>query len=436
MSEPWFQTLDELATEFPRLKLGKKLHRIAEERLATLLQDIWPDAYAKPEPGEMPAGRSDLAFYFADGRYAVFEIFATVSQVPQDLRHLEQSAAEARIAVLTDPVLDKGAIYKEYYAKKPRNPFPVLDLSEILVAGNQAAAKRKLKQYIDEAFASEQEVTQSLEALASRLAVLSLDDVSREDFGENTFTAGVARLDSRYVILAAIPLQPVACSPTNVLRAARTMLDPAEWYKPTPDDHPPRYWPHSIFKVPQRRRSDRNALFWEDPAYGSGSATGSRLAVTDRAEVFFVSSERPYFVTTVGDDTGVFLLGRIVAECWKLSGLVAQLYHDIGHSGKTQLCIAMVGTNATYLGGFAGRYLEPSDPRYWFQAISGEHPWTCHAPNLVFSETVGLLSMEPKKQPRFVNDFAEAISLAYNHDEPRCFDKETGLIPEAYLEWT
>ena len=133
MSEPSFQTLDELAEEFSRLKREKKLHPLAQERLATLLQDIWPDGYPKLEPGEMPAGRSDLAFSFPDGRYAVFEIFATVSQVPQDLRHLEQSNALARIAILTDPALDDGDIYREYYAKRPRDPFPVINLSDILV---------------------------------------------------------------------------------------------------------------------------------------------------------------------------------------------------------------------------------------------------------------------------------------------------------------
>lgn len=63
----------------------------------------------------MPGGRSDLAFYFGSGRYAIFEIFATVRLVAQDLRHLEQSNAQARIAILTDPVLDNGAIFEEYF---------------------------------------------------------------------------------------------------------------------------------------------------------------------------------------------------------------------------------------------------------------------------------------------------------------------------------
>jgi hypothetical protein len=156
--------------------------------------------------------------------------------------------------------------------------------------------------------------------------------------------------------------------------------------------------------------------------------------MTDRAEVLFVSAEDSYFVTEV-DSTGIFMLGRILAECWMLSGLVAQLYHHLGHNGRTELCIAMVGTEGTHLGGFAGRYLEPCDPRYWTQAVSPEHPWTCYAPNLKFCETVDVFAMKPKQQPSFVSDFAKGISLAYNHDEPRCFEKETGLIPAGYFQY-
>ena len=435
MSEPSFQTLDELAADFSRLRRERKLHPLAEERLATLLQDIWPDAYPKAEPGEMPAGRLDLAFYFADGRYAVFEIFATVSHVPQDLRHLEQSAAQARIAILTDRMLDDGRIYNEYYGKKARRPFPVLDLSEILVVEYETVTKQKLKDYIDQAFTVEQEVSESTRGVDSLLAELSLEDESSEDFGDNRFTVGVSRLDSRCVILAAIPLDRVSCSPTQILVAASRMLDHDNWYDTSGDDYPPRYWPAYIFGLPGPRVWARGAFFWEDRVYPSGSVR-SRLAITERAEVIFVSCSGVGFVTSLDDGTGVFLLGRILAECWKLSGLVAQLYEDIGHSGRTRLCVAMVGTKGTHLGGVAREYDEPHEPRYWFHMTSHEHPWTCPEPNLKFCETVDVLGMEPKKQPQFVENFAQAISLAYNHDTPRCFDKKTGSIPDRYLRWS
>jgi len=432
MREAPFQTADQLAAEFPHLKRARQLHAMAQERLATLLEDVWPHGYPKEEPGEMPAGRADLAFYLPDRGYAIFEIFVTVGQVPQDLRHLEQSNAQARIAILTDPVLDNGAIYNEYYARRPRDPFPVLNLSDILVAESEAAGKHKLKEYIGEAFATGEQVSQPAEALASRLAELSLDDVSREDFGDSRFTVDVARLGSRCVIIAATPPCRVSTSPTDVLKRAARMLHDDNWQTSTGDAFPPRYWPEKIFRRPRTRRSAGDALFWEDAGLRRTSVR-SRLVITDRAEVFFVSSGGAKFVTRLDNGTGVFVLGRIIADCWELSGLVAQLYCDIGHAGQTHLCVALVGTKGTLLGGFARGYSDPLEEQRWPWDNLDERDWTCHAPNVKYCDTVDVLAMEPKKVPQFVYDFAEAISLAYNYDTPPCFDKKTGLIPDRYL---
>jgi hypothetical protein len=432
MSEVPFRTLDELRRDFPHLKRGKKLHPLVEARLAALLQDMWPDAHAKPEPGEMPGGRSDLGFYFKDGRYAVFEIFATVSQVPQDLRHLEQSNAQARIAILTDPELDNGAIYREYYGKKPRDPFPVINLSDVLVAGSEEAVKQRLQEYIEQGFAAQEDLTAPHQAVASRLAELSLDDTSREDFGDNSFTAGVARLDSRCVIIAAIPVDRISCAPTAVLVAASRMLDPDNWLDTSGDVRPPRYWPGKIFRPPRTMRSGENARFWEDSALGSDSVR-SRLVITHQAEVVFASSAGAQYVRRLDDGTGVFMLGRIVADCWELSGLVAQLYCDIGHAGQTYLCAALVGTKGTVLGGFADGYREPVEEQRWLWQHLDERDWRCHAANVRYCDSVDVLAMEPKELPRFVYDIAYAISLAYNHDSPLCFDKKSGSIPDRYL---
>jgi len=315
---------------------------------------------------------------------------------------------------------------------KARGPFPVLNLSEILVVEYETVTKQKLKEYIEREFALKKEVSEATRGVDSRLAEFSLNDVGSEDFGNNSFTAGVARLDSRYVIIAAIPLGRVSCSPINVLKKARSMLDEDNWIDTTGDGFRPRYWPEKIFRPPRIRRSGEKALFWEDRASDSTSVR-SRLVVTDRAEVVFVSSGGAKFVTRLNDGTGVFVLGRIVADCWELSGLVAQLYCDIGHAGQTHLCVALVGTMGTVLGGFADGYSEPLEEQRWSWDSLVEHDWTCHALNVKYCDTVDVLAMEPKKLPRFVCDCAEAISLAYNHDSPLCFDKKTGLIPERYL---
>jgi hypothetical protein len=277
-----------------------------------------------------------------------------------------------------------------------------------------------------------EDARRSPDRVGTRLAELSLDDEERQDFGESKFTAHVARVDFRYVIIAAIPIGTVASRPTNVLRKAARMLDDGNWYNTTAPQFPPRYWPKKIFRVPRTRRSAGNALFWEDPALG-GASVRSRLAITDKAEVVFVSSAGAHYVRRLDDGTGVFMLGRIVADCWELSGLVAQLYSDIGHAGQTYLCAALVGTKGTVLGGFADGYREPIEEQRWLWQHLDERDWRCHAPNVRYCDSVDVLAMEPKELPRFVYDIADAISLAYNHESPLCFDKESGSIPDCYL---
>ena len=431
MSAISFQTFDELSQAFPDLKSRKKLHTITEKRLALLLEDIYPDDYAITEPGEIPGGRSDLAFYFGSGRYAVFEVFATVSQVAQDLRHLEQSNAQARIAILTDPDLDGGKIVKEYFRKRPRDPFHSMKLSDVLVVENEANTKEQLRQYIDEAFASDRLVSEPAAHIGKRLEALGLGDENDENFGRSRFTANVAPSDSRYVILAAIPFNTVACSATDVLNTAKDMLQVRNWHSRSRADLPPKYWPPSIFDIPDTRRSAQNALFWEDTSSETNRVL-SRLVITGLAEVMFVSGTM-MFLSPLENGMRVFRLGRILAECWKLSGLVAQLYEDIGYIGKTHLCIGMVKTMNSHLGGFSDDWLEPRQAEYWHNTELYRRDWSCHSPNLRVCETVDLMSMKPKTQPEFIKQFAVAISLAFNHDAPRCFDKETGLIPKRYF---
>ena len=148
--DPVLNTLAELKGAFVSIKRAKKLHSLAERRLASLLAEAYPEGISIPEPGEIPGGRSDLAYYFQSGFYVVFELFATISQVPQDLRHLEQSNANARIAILTDKFLDEGRIHLEYFRKRPRDPFPWIDLSDVLVIEKQDIAIAKIRHLIDQ----------------------------------------------------------------------------------------------------------------------------------------------------------------------------------------------------------------------------------------------------------------------------------------------
>ena len=63
-----------------------------------------------------------------NGRRVVFEFFFSPSQVPQDLRLLEQAKADVKIAILLDSAIN-SKLADEYFHKKPDH-FPFLWLSD------------------------------------------------------------------------------------------------------------------------------------------------------------------------------------------------------------------------------------------------------------------------------------------------------------------
>lgn len=273
--------------------------------------------------------------------------------------------------------------------------------------------------------------------LAKRISVFGLEDESGTDFGKSEFTEklGFARdifplsPAPHYVILAAFPTGRLTATSADVLKAASNMLQSERWYSSNQGtNYPPKYWPHSIFQPPIDRRAARNAFVWEDGAQLRDSGfTISRLVITGTADVMFASALR--FVDLLKNGTPVFWISKILAQCWRLSGLVAQLYHETDYADKTHLCIGMVNTLNSHLATFTDNWLEPYDPGYWI----GADDWSCRSPNLKFCQELDLLNMKPKEQPEFIRRFAEEISLAYNHDTPRCLQKATGLIAEQYL---
>jgi nucleoside phosphorylase len=274
-----------------------------------------------------------------------------------------------------------------------------------------------------------------------RMAVFGLLDEDADDFGKCDFTANVgftSRLDTplsqaqHYVVISALPRDEINNIKMNILQTAGDMLKLDNWYKSGRlGEYQPKYQPYSIFKVPYERRAVKNALVWEDKdTIINSSYVISRLVVTNLAEVMFVSALD--FVHILSDEKIVFRVSNILAKCWKLSGLVAQLYHEIGYDGRTILCIGMVNTANSYLGTFADKWLEPENILYWRDQRFNDN--SCHSSNLKFCQNVNLIAMTPKEQPGFIKKFAEDISIAYNYDTPHCLERATGLIPEKYLK--
>ncbi len=122
--------------EVKRLKRSKQLHQTVEKRLSNLLTRLFPESCAVPEVSGVLGGRNDLMQFFPNGGRAVFELFASPSQVPQDLRLLEQSAADVKLAILLDREIDPK-LADRFFHSKP-DSFPFQWLSQVLMPKYEA----------------------------------------------------------------------------------------------------------------------------------------------------------------------------------------------------------------------------------------------------------------------------------------------------------
>jgi len=120
-----------------------QLHTAVQARLPQLLAKEFPNNVAVREISAVKGGRNDLIHYWQDGKRAVFELFCSTSQVPQDLRLLEQSDAHWKIAILLDKEL-RSDLADAYFRKKP-DSFPFLWLSQIMMPGKESECCAKLR---------------------------------------------------------------------------------------------------------------------------------------------------------------------------------------------------------------------------------------------------------------------------------------------------
>jgi hypothetical protein len=125
-------------TEFERFRewvrdsLPKRqVHAAFQNSLRLLLSAEFPSTTAIPEVYAVEGGRNDMVQYAQDGKRAVFELFCSPSQVPQDLRLLERADAHWKIAVLLDEEINRD-LATNFFRKKPEG-LPFLWLSQVIM---------------------------------------------------------------------------------------------------------------------------------------------------------------------------------------------------------------------------------------------------------------------------------------------------------------
>ncbi|MCP6718690.1 MAG: hypothetical protein KJI71_00475 [Patescibacteria group bacterium] len=123
------------------------LHSIAERNLQIILKDVCPE-YHPVNESNVNGGRVDLIYYFDSIGHSIhFEIFTSYSTVIKDLRLLEQSEFDIRVAILIDDEIDPS-ISKKYFREKPINPFPFFNLNQIFMDNKIETFKREISNLI------------------------------------------------------------------------------------------------------------------------------------------------------------------------------------------------------------------------------------------------------------------------------------------------
>lgn len=112
------------------IRKQKLLHTEVEERLISLLDHIVPDYHPIKEPQGLAGGRNDLMLFEFSGRKVLFEIFASKSQVSRDLRILDKTKADIKIAIIIDQDIDRD-VFNKFLMENPEDNYPFLFIGEL-----------------------------------------------------------------------------------------------------------------------------------------------------------------------------------------------------------------------------------------------------------------------------------------------------------------
>lgn len=126
---------------------AKALHSIVESQLVRILNKICPDYHPLKEPQGLAGGRNDLMLFEFNGRKILFEIIASYSQVSRDLRILDKTKADVKIAVIIDKDADKR-VFEKFLKENPEDNYPFIFIGELFNKSHIHQCALKLNELI------------------------------------------------------------------------------------------------------------------------------------------------------------------------------------------------------------------------------------------------------------------------------------------------
>lgn len=132
--------MNDISNEILNLRRNKMLHAKILQILERIINKYMPEYIPISEIQGLAGGRNDLICFKYNSRKVLFEIFATANQVSRDLRLLDKTQADVKIAIIIDKEIDKRVIEK-FLRENPENNYPFLFISKILYENTDTVLK-------------------------------------------------------------------------------------------------------------------------------------------------------------------------------------------------------------------------------------------------------------------------------------------------------
>lgn len=112
------------------LRKKRQLHTVVEKRLMHILSKISPELHPFKEIQGLAGGRNDVLAYEYNGRKVLFEIFGSKSQVSRDLRILDKTDADVKIAIVMDKEADES-VFNQFIRENAEDSYPFIFIREL-----------------------------------------------------------------------------------------------------------------------------------------------------------------------------------------------------------------------------------------------------------------------------------------------------------------
>lgn len=218
--------MEDYVAKILRLRQANQLHSFVEERLIEACKDLFPELHPIKEVQGLAGGRNDLMLFQFNAHKILFEIFGTASQVSRDLRILDKTQADIKIAIIIDKEVDPK-VFERFLRENPEGNYPFVFIGEIVDPSRAHEGRLKLYELITRAEASR--FARFMRHMTATAFRRFLDECRRDAilvFTEDDLREGTATFEKVFVTMIVRRLHEFGVDLAALKRLAQWMSKP------------------------------------------------------------------------------------------------------------------------------------------------------------------------------------------------------------------